>query len=148
MLRGGFELEVAEQVVGGEPLEPRAIAGLLASLADKSLVQIHAGVVMRYSLLESVRQFAAGRLADAGEETAVHARLLRWALEIAGSAEAPPANAAGPDWSIRLSADQASIRAALSWALGGQGRTPDGTWPPGSPGGGSPPAGTAKQASS
>ena len=64
VLRGGFDLEVAERVAGGEPLAPQAVAGLLASLADKSLVQIQAGPVVRYSLLETVRQFAgqAGRL--------------------------------------------------------------------------------------
>ena len=88
VLRGGFDLEVAERVCGGEPLAPQAVVGLLASLAGKSLVQVQAGVVVRYSLLETVRQFAAGRLAASGEETAVHVRLLRWALEVARSAEA------------------------------------------------------------
>ena len=61
VLRGGFDLEAAERVCGGEPLAPQAIVGLLASLASlagKSLVQIHDGPVIRYSLLETVRQFA------------------------------------------------------------------------------------------
>jgi non-specific serine/threonine protein kinase len=133
-LRGGFDLEVAERVAGGEPLAPQAVAGQLAGLAGKSLVQVQAGAVIRYSLLETVRQFAAGRLAASGEETAVHARLLRWALEVARSAETALPGAERTSWSDRLSADQASIRA--------------GNWPPGSPGGGSPPAGTAKRASS
>ena len=82
-------------------------------------MQVQAGPVIRYSLLESVRQFAAGRLAASGEETAVHARLLRWALDVAGAAETDLAGADGPGWSSRLSAGQACIRAALSWALGG-----------------------------
>ena len=60
VLRGGFDLDVAERVAGGEPLAPQAVAGLLASLAGKSLVQVQAGAVIRYSLLETVRQFAAG----------------------------------------------------------------------------------------
>ena len=60
VLRGGFDLDVAERVAGGEPLAPEAVAGLLASLAGKSLVQVQAGPVIRYSLLETVRQFAAG----------------------------------------------------------------------------------------
>ena len=119
VLRGGFGLEVAERVGGGEPLAPQAVAGLLASLACKSLVQIQAGAVIRYALLETVRQFAAGRLAASGEETAVHARLLRWALEVARSAEAALSGAEWPGWSDQLSAEQANIRAALSWALGG-----------------------------
>ena len=119
VLRGGFDLEVAERVCGGEPLAPQAVAGLLASLAGKSLVQIHDGAAVRYALLETVRQFAAGRLAASGEATAVHARLLEWALEVARSAEAALPGAEPAGWSDRLSADQASIRAALSWALGG-----------------------------
>jgi predicted ATPase/DNA-binding CsgD family transcriptional regulator len=119
VLRGGFELEVAERVAGGEPLAPEAIIGLLASLADKSLVQVQAGAVIRYSLLETVRQFAVGRLAACGEETAAHARLLEWALGVARSADAAQPGAERAAWSDRLSAGQASIRAALSWALGG-----------------------------
>ena len=119
VLRGGFDLDMAERVAGGEPLAPEAVAGLLASLAGKSLVQIQAGLTVRYALLETVRQFAAGQLAASGEDTAVHARLLGWALEVARSAEAAPPGAERQDWSSRLSAGQASIRAALSWALGG-----------------------------
>ena len=119
VLRGGFDLEVAERVAGGEPLAPQAVAGQLAGLAGKSLVQVQAGPVIRYSLLETVRQFAAGRLAASGEETAVHVRLLRWALEVARSAETVLSSAEWTGWSDRLSAEQGSIRAALSWALGG-----------------------------
>jgi DNA-binding CsgD family transcriptional regulator len=110
---------VAERVTGGEPLTPKAVAGLLASLAGKSLVQIQADPAIRYSLLETVRQFAAGQLAASGEKTAVHARLLRWALEVARSAEAAQSSAEWTGWSDRLSAEHANIRAALSWALGG-----------------------------
>jgi predicted ATPase/class 3 adenylate cyclase/DNA-binding NarL/FixJ family response regulator len=119
VLRGGFDLEVAEQVAGGEPLTPLAVAGLLASLAGKSLVQVQSGPVVRYSLLETVRQFAAGRLAAFGEETAVQARLLCWALEVARLAEAAPPGPERTAGSSRLSAEHASLRAALSWALGG-----------------------------
>jgi predicted ATPase/DNA-binding CsgD family transcriptional regulator len=119
VLRGGFDLEMAERVAGGEPVAPEAIAGLLAGLAGKSLVQVHDGAVIRYSLLETVRQFAAGQLAASGEETAVHVRLLEWALEVAGSVEAALPGAEGSSWSSQMSAGQASLRAALSWALGG-----------------------------
>jgi predicted ATPase/DNA-binding CsgD family transcriptional regulator len=119
VLRGGFDLDMAERTCSGEPLAQEAIAGLLASLAGKSLVQIQPGPVIRYSLLETVRQFAAGRLTASGEETAARVRLLRWALEVTSSAEAALSSTEWTGWSGRLSADQASIRAALSWALGG-----------------------------
>jgi predicted ATPase/DNA-binding CsgD family transcriptional regulator len=120
VLRGGFDLGMAEQVAAGGPLRPEAIAGLLASLAGKSVVRIHDGVAVRYSLLETIRQFAAGRLAASGEETAVCLRLLEWALGEARSAEETVGSIRWTAWATRLSAGQDSIRAALSWALGGQ----------------------------
>ena len=119
VLRSGFGLDVAERVCGGEPLAPQAVAGLLASLAGKSLVQVHDGAVIRYALLETVRQFAAGRLAASCEETAVRVHLLEWALEVARSADVALSRAEWTGWSSRLTAEQASIRAALSWGLGG-----------------------------
>jgi predicted ATPase/DNA-binding CsgD family transcriptional regulator len=119
VLRGGFDLGTAERVTAGEPLQPEAIAGLLASLAGKSVVRIHDGAAVRYSLLETIRQFAAGRLAASGEETAVHLRLLEWALDEARSVEATVGSTGWAAWASRLSARQDSIRAALSWALGG-----------------------------
>ena len=120
VLRGGFDLGTAERVAAGGPLRPEAIAGLLASLAGKSVVRTHDGAAVRYSLLETIRQFAAGRLAASSEETAVHLRLLDWALDEARSAEATLGSTGWAAWASRLSAGQDSIRAALSWALGGQ----------------------------
>jgi hypothetical protein len=107
-------------VAAGQGLRPEAIAGLLASLAGKSVVNIHDGAVVRYSLLETIRQFAADRLAASGEETAVQLRLLEWAIGEARSAEATLGSTGWAAWASRLSAEQDSIRAALSWALGGK----------------------------
>jgi len=119
VLRGGFDLGTAERVAAGAPLPPEAVAGLLASLAGKSVVRLQDGAAVRYSLLETIRQFAVGRLAASGEETAVQLRLLDWALGEARSAEATVGSAGWAAWASRLSAGQDSIRAALSWALGG-----------------------------
>jgi hypothetical protein len=118
VLRGGFDFGTAERVAARRPLRPEAIAGLLASLAGKSVVHIHGGAAVRYSLLETIRQFAAGQLAASGEQTAVHLRLLEWALDEAQSVEATVGSAEWAAWASRLPAEQASIRAALSWALG------------------------------
>ena len=120
VLRGGFDLGTAERVAAGGPLQPEAIAGLLASLAGKSRrAASMTGAAVRYSLLETIRQFAAGPAAS-GEETALHLRLLEWALGEARSAEATVGSTGWAAWASRLSAEQDSIRAALSWALGGQ----------------------------
>ena len=119
VLRGGFDLGTAERVAAGAPLQPEAIAGLLASLAGKSVVRLQDGAAARYSLLETIRQFAAGQLAASAEETAVRRRLLEWALGEARSAEATVGSTGWAAGASRLAAGQASIRAALSWALGG-----------------------------
>src|SRR4029077_14991007 len=60
-----------------------------------------------------------GQLTASGEETALYTRLLLWALEVARSADASLPGAERAGWSDRLFAGQASIRAALSWALSG-----------------------------
>ena len=120
VLRGGFDLGTAERVAAGGPLQPQAIAGLLASLAGKSVVRIQDGAAVRYSLLETIRQFADGQLAASGEETAVHLRLLDWALGEARSAEATVGSTGWAAWASRLSTGQDTISAALSRALGGQ----------------------------
>jgi predicted ATPase/DNA-binding CsgD family transcriptional regulator len=119
VLRGGFDLSTAERVAADGPLAPEAIAGLLASLAGKSVVRVHDGAAVRYSLLETIRQFAAYRLAASGDERAVHLRLLDWAQDEARSAEVTVGSAGWAEWASRLAAGQDSIRAALSWALSG-----------------------------
>src|SRR6185436_18810781 len=55
---GSFTLDAAEAICGGDVL------GLLSALVDKSLVLFD----VRYRLLETVRQFAAEKLAQAGEK--------------------------------------------------------------------------------
>ncbi|HBW19697.1 MAG: hypothetical protein ACLPN6_17900 [Streptosporangiaceae bacterium] len=79
---------MGERVGTAGPLASQSAAGLLASLVDKSVVQAQAGGTVRYSLLETIRQFAARRLAESGAEPAAHTSLLEWALYVARSAEA------------------------------------------------------------
>lgn len=65
---GLFTLEAAEQVGAGGGLGTSAIAGVLAELTDKSMVSVERrGGRMRYRLLDTLRDFAATRLAERGE---------------------------------------------------------------------------------
>lgn len=64
---GPFPLEAAERVCAGGDLDVRAVAGVLAELVDKSMVSVErAGESVRYRLLDTLRQFATERLAEAG----------------------------------------------------------------------------------
>jgi predicted ATPase/class 3 adenylate cyclase/tetratricopeptide (TPR) repeat protein len=124
---GGFELDAAEVVCGSGDLEVLEVAGLLGSLVDKSLVVAEpAGETLRYRLLETIRLFAAERLAEAdgdGEAAAVAAAHCAHFLAVA---EAAAAHLTGPEqgsWLARLDADQANLRRAAGHAAD----RPDGT---------------------
>lgn len=69
---GGFTLEAAKQVCSGPKnpdIAPYQVVDLLSLLVEKSLVNVSmTGGRTRYSLLETIRQYAAAKLAEAGEE--------------------------------------------------------------------------------
>jgi tetratricopeptide (TPR) repeat protein len=93
---------------------------------DKSLVVAEpAGTALRYRLLETIRLFAAERLADTGVEQAAAARVAHGAHYLA-VAEAAAPHLSGPQqrsWLDRLEADQANLHRAAEHAVG----EPDGT---------------------
>jgi predicted ATPase/DNA-binding CsgD family transcriptional regulator len=125
---GGFDLDDAEAVCGFPGIDVLDVAGLLGSLVDKSLVVAEpAGGTLRYRLLETIRLFAAERLAEAGDDEAATAAAAHCAHFLA-LAEAAAAHLTGPDqgrWLTRLDADQANL-----WRAGEQAAAdPDGTAP-------------------
>ena len=114
---GGWTLEAARTVTGFIPLEPDQVPGLLAGLVDASMVQLEeAAGAGRYRLLETIRAYAAGRLAEAGEAGEVAWRHLEWAAGLAEGLEAGTA-AADPAALARLDAEVANLRAALDHAV-------------------------------
>jgi predicted ATPase/class 3 adenylate cyclase len=122
---GSFDLDAAEAVCGFGDIEVFDVADLLGSLVDKSLVVAEpAGPALRYRLLQTIRQFAAEKLADVDTEAdAVAAAHCAHYLSVAETA-AP--HLTGPDqgsWLARLDADQANLRRAAGHAAG----DPDGT---------------------
>ena len=70
VFQSGFTLEACADVCSGPGVEPHQVLDLLSLLVDKSLVEVDtsAGAKTRYRLLETIRQYAADRLTDAGEE--------------------------------------------------------------------------------
>jgi len=66
---GGFTLTAAGRVAAAGDSDRARMLELLTRLADKSLLQVdHGGRDARYHLLETVRDYARERLAEAGEE--------------------------------------------------------------------------------
>ena len=75
-----FTLDAAEAVVGPEDIDTDVVGSVLG-LVDKSLVQFDPEEG-RYRLLETLRQFAADRLADSGETIPTRERHARFFLEL------------------------------------------------------------------
>jgi len=115
---GSFGLEAAEDVCAEDPLVRQEAVALLARLIDKSLVHVEEGPGdRRYRLLETIRQYAAERLADAGEREAFERRHRDWYVELAESDPTPVGDLPARDRLRRLDLERDNLRAALATAL-------------------------------
>jgi predicted ATPase/class 3 adenylate cyclase len=115
---GSFGLEAAEDVCAGDPLERHEAVALLARLIDKSLVHVEEGPGnRRYRLQETVRQYAAERLAEAGECEAFERRHRDWYVELAESDPTPAGELPARITLRGLDREHDNLRAALASAL-------------------------------
>ncbi|GAA4636286.1 BTAD domain-containing putative transcriptional regulator [Actinoallomurus vinaceus] len=111
---GGADAGAVRRVCapGGDVVEA------LAGLVDKSLViAVADGTSVRYRLLETVREYAAGRLEEAGETAAVTRAHGAYYLELAETAEPLLRGRDQLVWLARLDADQGNLDAALGQAV-------------------------------
>jgi predicted ATPase/DNA-binding CsgD family transcriptional regulator len=118
---GGFGLAAAEAVAAGEEAPAAEVLGHLGALVDKSLVQFgDAGAGPgRYRLLETARQYAAGRLDAQGPAVAGAARAAHRDYYLA-LAEAAAPQLIGADqaaWLDRLDTELGNLRAAIAFSL-------------------------------
>jgi predicted ATPase/class 3 adenylate cyclase len=115
----GFSLDGAEAVCGSGSIDALDVADLVGSLVDKSLVVAEpAQTALRYRMLETIRLFAAERLAEAGDDEAATVAAAHCA-HFLSVAEAAAAHLTGPEqgkWLARLDAEQANLRRAAGHA--------------------------------
>lgn len=92
----------------------QARAAELAALVEKSLVQaqIQPDGTTRYRFLEPVRQWAAEKLAQSGEESMAHRQLARWFLALAEQAAPELRRREQLSWLKRLDAERTNLSAA------------------------------------
>ena len=114
---GGFTLEAAEQVGAGAGAEAGEVLDLLSRLVDRSLVVAEEqGGEARYRLLETLRQYALGKLAASGAGGDVRARHAAHYLALTAAAAPELRGPRGAVWLARLRRDLDNLRAALAWA--------------------------------
>ncbi|GAB2954289.1 BTAD domain-containing putative transcriptional regulator [Streptomyces heilongjiangensis] len=125
VFRGGFELRAAEQVCEAGEVRREEVVSLLRHLVDHSLVVPGSGPRARFRLLETLRQYAATRLRESGEEAAVtdaHVAYYARTVETAKSETRGPGQS---EWLSWLSAERDNLRTALHRARATAGADPD-----------------------
>jgi predicted ATPase/DNA-binding CsgD family transcriptional regulator len=117
---GGFGLAAAEAVAASPDVAAGEVLGHLGALVDKSLVLFgDAGAGPgRYRLLETVRQYAAGRLDALGPAAVNHARTAHrdYYLALAEAADPHLVAADQAAWLDRLDAELSNLRAAIAFS--------------------------------
>jgi predicted ATPase/DNA-binding SARP family transcriptional activator len=123
---GTFELEAAEAVCSTEAGGRSEVADLVGSLVGKSLVVTErSSGSLRYTLLETVRQYGAERLvATGGENALARARSAHgeYYLELAERAEPMILGADQARWLKKIGLDWDNLRSALDYFLSQSGR--------------------------
>jgi predicted ATPase/class 3 adenylate cyclase len=118
VFRGGFSLEAVERV--GNPVDELGIDTLegVASLANKSLVrQAETGPdEPRFFMLETIREYAAERLAASADAEQIRGRHAAFFLDLAERAEPELTGRDQIRWLTVLEREHDNVRAALGWA--------------------------------
>jgi len=113
---GGCTIDAAEAVCHDDALPSEAVFETVAALVDRSLLTTEErSGSMRYGMLESIRQYALERQAEAREEAELRRRHLAWMLDFAAQADLD-----GPDqgaWLDLVEAELDNVRACLEWSL-------------------------------
>ncbi len=115
---GGVDLEAAEAIAGFDSGPGgRPTIEIIASLVDKSLLQRAGTSPIRFTMLETIREFALDKLADVGEREAMLARHAAWYVDFGERMRAHLLRAVESAWLDRLELDHGNLRNALVWTL-------------------------------
>jgi predicted ATPase/DNA-binding CsgD family transcriptional regulator len=121
----GWSLEMAEQVCSDEQIPAAEVLGLTAALVDKSLVVLDPELFgqARYRMLDTIREYAALRLAQAGEAATFRGSFRDYALRTAehnmalGMARIAAPWPARVDVFRRYDVDAGNVTQVLNWCL-------------------------------
>ena len=119
----GWTAEAAEHVAGAIGMPAASVMPLLGALVSKSLVSVDPTLSpTRYRLLESVREFALGKLREGGAEALVRRAHLAYYCLLAERSRREILLPSVPQWNQRLKHEHGNIDAALEWSRSAAGR--------------------------
>jgi non-specific serine/threonine protein kinase len=112
---GGWTLEAAV-AVAGEKAGHYDVLDQLTRLVDESLIATRtSGDTTRYSMLETLRQYARDRLLQSGKEADWRDRHIAYFLALAEQAEPHLVGSEQQAWLERLETEHENLRTALTW---------------------------------
>jgi predicted ATPase/DNA-binding SARP family transcriptional activator len=116
---GSWTLEAAEAVCAEQGIAEEAVVDLLSQLVNKSMVQVNRSPEsgLRYRMLETIRQYSAGKIVETGESECLRNRHLAYFVAFAERIED---GLRGPELVTRLNRLEAELdnfRLALDWGL-------------------------------
>ncbi|MDF3307372.1 LuxR C-terminal-related transcriptional regulator [Rhodococcus sp. T2V] len=113
---GGFELDAAEGVLATDP--PEELIDLLTSLVDKSvLIREEVGPVVRYRLLDTIREYGREKLHESGGSADLRKRHRDWYEQLVLRAKAEWIGPRQVEWIARLDREQPNLRDAMEYCL-------------------------------
>ncbi|WAM19020.1 protein kinase domain-containing protein [Rhodococcus sp. JS3073] len=114
---GSFELDAAEYLCA-ENLTPADLLDVVASLVDKSiLIREEPDRVVRYRLLETLRDYGREKVRETGEHSTLRLRHRDWYEQLASQAEREWIGSRQLEWIGRLHREQPNLREALEFCL-------------------------------
>jgi non-specific serine/threonine protein kinase len=118
---GGWTLEAAESVCSDQGADQDETLNTLTHLADKSMIEVDRsiGTDIRYRMLETIREYAWGRLRESSETEIIQRRHAETFLTIARREERTESKFFWPEIIAvdRMELDLDNFRAALAWCL-------------------------------
>jgi predicted ATPase/DNA-binding CsgD family transcriptional regulator len=117
---GGFDLEAAEEVCAGDRIPRQEVLPLLAGLVDKSIVirvELDDHTRSWYRMLETIREYGAGRLDASGQAHAIRMRHRDHYRSLAGRFAEEFFTSQQADWFVVLRREHGNVRAALDFSL-------------------------------
>jgi predicted ATPase/DNA-binding SARP family transcriptional activator len=114
---GGASLDAAERVCAGAAVEPEQVLELLTALTEKSLLVVDGEGAPRYRMLGTIKEYAAQRLAEAGESELAREAHLAHFTELVETADPLLRRAEQLTWLAVLAPEHDNISAAMRGAL-------------------------------
>ena len=115
---GGFSLDAATAICGGEGIDEADLLDLLSSLTDKSLVVAETGAEHeRYHLLETTRAYALEKLTAKREREQLARRHAEYFRGLAQAADECRGEMSEEAWLDQAGLELDNFRGALEWAL-------------------------------